>query len=227
MERRLSWTELVESVTNGGVQERETAERALRATLGALGERFTTDESRALAARLPDEVRGVLDEASPDGDFDAPELYRRVWRRDERMSLGAAREHADIVLRALGALLDDGLRMRLVRALPEPMRDLWVAPVRGEPPPHPQPPSRRARGVETLAQGHPGSRHPLSESAAPSGHAHSVARNDDPHAETKLSTSHGLTQEGLGETLATGHPPAPARPISEANDDFVTRRRER
>jgi uncharacterized protein (DUF2267 family) len=219
MSNRISWAVLVDGVMSGGVPDRETAERALQATIAVLGERFTNDESRALATMLPDELGHVLDAASHESDFDASELYRRVWRRDGRLSLGMAKEHADIVLRALGDALDDDLRGRLVRALPPPTQDLWRAPVRGAPPPHPQASSKRAPPVTTLAIGHPGSRHPLSESAPPAGHSHSIARSDEPHADTKLSSSHGLTQEDLGETLATGHPPGPARPISEANDD--------
>ena len=199
----------------------EAAERAIHATLEVLGERLTADEAHALAARLPSDLEHLLDEAAYEGDFDATELYRRVWEREKReeTSLGMAKEHADIVLRAVGTALDEDLCARLVRALPEPVGALLLAPVRGAPPPHPHAPSKHAPAVASLAHGRPGSRHPLSEAAPRSGHAQSVARSDDPHADTKLSSSHGLTQEELGETLATGQPPGPTRPISETSDD--------
>jgi hypothetical protein len=56
-------------------------------------------------------------------------------------------------------------------------------------------------------------------------HSHSVAANDNPHGDTKLSSSRGTTQEREHETLAEGHPSSkrsiseahPARPLSEAH----------
>jgi hypothetical protein len=73
-------------------------------------------------------------------------------------------------------------------------------------------------GLTTLATGRPGSRHPLSESPPPAGHTHSAARSDDPHAETKLSSARGLTQERHDESLSTGRPPQPAHPVSGTSD---------
>jgi hypothetical protein len=46
-------------------------------------------------------------------------------------------------------------------------------------------------------------------------HSHSVAANDNPHGETKLSSSRGTTQEREHETLAEGHPGA-KHPLSDA-----------
>jgi hypothetical protein len=42
-----------------------------------------------------------------------------------------------------------------------------------------------------------------------------MAKSDDPHADTKLSSSQGLTQERFEESLATGKPPGPVHPVSD------------
>jgi hypothetical protein len=65
----------------------------------------------------------------------------------------------------------------------------------------------------TLATGRPGSRHPVSEAHEDRAHTESIARSDDPHGDTKLSSSRGLTQERLRETLAEGRP-GPEHPVS-------------
>jgi uncharacterized protein (DUF2267 family) len=201
----------------GGIPDQATAERSLRATLGSLGQRLTDDEAAALAGQLPKELARVLDQSEYDGDFDAAEFYERVRRREKTLP-GLEREHADIVLRALGEVLDLEVRAGLIRALPDAIGQRLLAPELGPPPPHPT--ATHAPSLSTLARGRPGSRHPVSEAAAPaSGQTHSVARSDNPHGDTKLSSAHGLTQERLDETLATGQTPGPTRPISEANDD--------
>jgi hypothetical protein len=66
-----------------------------------------------------------------------------------------------------------------------------------------------------IASGRPGSTRPLS-AANPRvlEHRHSVARNGDPHGDTKLSSARGLTQEREGETLAAARPGPGLRPIA-------------
>jgi len=44
-------------------------------------------------------------------------------------------------------------------------------------------------------------------------HRHSVARSDDPHADSKLSSARGLRQEREQRTLASGRPGS-RRPLS-------------
>jgi uncharacterized protein (DUF2267 family) len=216
MATRISQAELLDKVMQGGIPDPAIAEQALRATLLVLGERLTDDEASAVAATLPEKWARVVDQSEYDRDFDDDEFYDRVGRR-EKTSLGVAREHADVVLRAASEALDEGLRTRLLRALPEAIGRRLRAPEIGEPPPHPASP--HAPRLATLARGRPGSEHPLYEGAPPAGHSHSVARNEDPHRETKLSSGRGLTQERFDETLATGRPPRPARSLSDANDD--------
>jgi len=193
-----------------GLPDRLTAELALRATLGALAARLTKDEAEALSARLPPMLARVVELVEYEGDLDADTIYERVGRRSGTPTR-IAREQADVVLAALAEHLDDELKRRLVRALPEPIAERFREHDEGEPPPHPivvAPPA------STLATGRPGSRRPLSEARPERAHAESIARSDDPHAERKLSTSRGLTQELLGRTLATGRPPRPSRSIA-------------
>ncbi len=207
---------LLEKIMSRGIPDRAVAERAARATLAVLGERLTEDEASALASRLPEELGSVVQRSEYDSDFDAAEFYERVRRR-ERGTPGGAREHADIVLRAVGESLDDAVRSRLLRALPDALGQRLVATAPGEPPAYPE--AKHAPRLSTLASGRPGSHHPLSEASPPRGHTHSVVCNDNPHGDTKLSSSEGLTQERLRESLSTGKPPQPDRPIYEASDD--------
>lgn len=66
--------------------------------------------------------------------------------------------------------------------------------------------SQKPQG-HTLADGKPGSRHPLSEANPSHGQSHSVAESANPHADTKLSSSKGTTQEREKEDLAEGKSP--------------------
>jgi uncharacterized protein (DUF2267 family) len=205
----------VSAVMGAGIPERRLAERVVRATVAVLGERLTTEEAQTLRRALPDDLGRILERSEYDSDFAAAEFYERVRRRADTTP-GIARESVDVVLRSIGSTLEAGASRRLARVLPENLgRQLTPREV-GAPPPHAAAPHGR---LTTLASGRPGSRHPLSEAALPTGQTHSVAANPNPHAETKLSTSRGLTQERLRETLATGHPPGPERPIANTTDE--------
>lgn len=191
----------------GGGADESAAEQALRATLIVLGQRLTDDESRALRTDLPEKLAAVVAQSEYDGDFDAAELYERVRRRQPELSAGMARERTEVVLRVLTGVLSDEVVQRLVRALPADLgRHLLPIEV-GEPPPHARPAREpQSAHVTTLAHGRPGSTRPLSEARALPGHTHSVAENADPHADTKLSSSRGFTQERHRESLASGRP---------------------
>jgi len=210
MPSRVALQTLVEHVRQGGIPDWCAARKALGATLGTLGTRLTDDEASALASRLPPELARVVEEEDYDHDFDAEELYERVCRRTGAPP-GLAREQTDIVLRAMGEVLDASILSRLTRVLPEPCTRNFRARPSGAPEPHAARSSSAPK--TTLAAGRPGSSHPLSEGAPPGAHSQSVAMSDDPHAETKLSSSRGLTQERLDETLATGRPPKPPRTL--------------
>jgi hypothetical protein len=108
--------------------------------------------------------------------------------------------------------LDDDERRSLVHHLPAALGVLFALPEPSPPAAH-RPSSRPAGHPRTVAEGHTGSNRPLSESAPERAHAHSVAKNPNPHADTKVSSSEGPTQEREDETLASGRPAR--RPLSE------------
>lgn len=84
-----------------------------------------------------------------------------------------ALESVQVALRSLGEMLDGEMYDRLVRVLPAEMSQHLRPRDCGEPPPH-----ASARGSD-LATGRPG-------------HHESVVESDNPHADTKISSSHGL-----------------------------------
>jgi uncharacterized protein (DUF2267 family) len=191
------------------------AERAIAVTARVLGQRLLSSECVAVAGALPAPVAGRLLRTAYERDFDLDELYDRV-ARGEGIQPGFGREHAQAVCQAIGTALPHEVRLRLQRHLPAEMAFLFEPHDAGAPPPRP---ARADPAVEpgagtTLATGRPGSRHPLSEGRADRAHQGSVARSDDPHADTKLSSARGLTQERLGESLASGQP-GPAHPVSQ------------
>ena len=195
-----------------GLSDRADAMRAIRATLVALGERLRDEERDALARELPASLRGLLDRAAYAGDFDRDELFARVARHGG-LDRGCALEYAEVVLGALAAELPWETLTRLRKELGPA-----IAPLLAEP----EAPPVIAKGSSprsgsTMASGRPGSRHPLSEARLDRAQTGSVAREENPHAATKLSSSRGLTQERLEETLAAGHPGA-ARSLAETKE---------
>jgi hypothetical protein len=57
----------------------------------------------------------------------------------------------------------------------------------------------------TLAEASASSSRPLYAAQPQRAQSESVARSDNPHGETKLSSARGLTQEREDETLAAAH----------------------
>ncbi|HVJ94701.1 MAG TPA: DUF2267 domain-containing protein [Labilithrix sp.] len=211
----ISSATLVERVIHDGLPDAISAKLAVMATLRVLGESLTEDEARALTAALASDLADIVTRSEYETDFDSAEFYERARRR-MNVAPVAAREGVDIVMRSLGDMLDDTLRVRLARALPHPVGERLFRSSFGEPPPHPAP--IRAASHATLASGKPGSRHPLSEAAPKAAQTHSVALSEEPHRDTKLSSSEGLTQERLDDSLAKGRPPAAQRSIANARD---------
>lgn len=196
-----------------GLDTTRQAAAALRATLAVLGQRLPQPERDAFGRALPERARVWLQARRFRGEFDVPELFDRV-RRAEGVTLGFAREHAEVVCRVCGAVLPDELRQRLERELPPSWSELFFPPAvpeaEGAPPGRPSPGNLR----RTLATGRPGGSHPMSESRPPSDVQSESVASADPHESSKLSTARGTTQERLGETLASAHPGA-ERPLSD------------
>lgn len=207
--------DLVERALRDGFLDHGTAARAVDATLGAFGVCLARDEARALAGALSHRLAGLVEGADRRADGDVGAFFARVSER-EGVPVGLAREHASIVLRALGVGLDPALRARLSRVLPEELAAMLAPRAPSTPPAHPHP--SHAPPLTTLASGRPGSHHPMSASKPPAAHQHSVVAATNPHGDSKLSSAHGLTQEQLRESLATGTA-LRGRPISEAKDE--------
>lgn len=195
-------------------ESREQAEWAISATLATLGELLYEDEVRALAEHLPPSIGRRLEGHPHAGDFDRRELYDRVARR-EGTALGFGIEHVEVVCRVVGEAQPEEVRARLCRHLPKDLAELFCAP------PAPQPPPPRVHHAQeermTLASGRPGSAHPLSESRPPLAQRHSVVLAENPHEDSKLSSSSGLTQERLDESMA-GARPEHGRSLSEGRE---------
>ncbi|MFP2930696.1 DUF2267 domain-containing protein [Pyxidicoccus sp. 3LG] len=194
-----------------GLADSHEAARTARAVLDLVGQQLGRKALQVLAEDLPAPVMGMLGDGAHGQDFDLEELHARVAGR-EHVRPGFAVEHTEIVCQVLAEALSEGGLHRLRENLPGPLAALFTP--RG----HREQfeyvhldPFRR----HTLAEGQPGSQHPVSSARADRAHTHSVARSDDPHADTRLSSASGLTQEREHETLATGHPGARLAPGEE------------
>ena len=201
----LAEQQIVERLLESGpfANEAETR-RALRVCLEVLGSLLTSDERALVGGELSPELAQMLHGASPHRRAELHEFAGRI-AQSEGVPWGVAVEHAEMVCRAVGNALSPSTRQRLVRGLPqlarlfEPLERPEIAPL---------PEERRPDTVPNdLAEGRPGGTLPLA-SADPRylAHRHSVVRSVDPHAETKLSSAHGLRQEQDEHTLALGRP---------------------
>jgi uncharacterized protein (DUF2267 family) len=201
-------------VRDRGLGDERRAHRAIMATLEALGARVPAPEREALARALPLKLARAVSAERFRGTGSAADLYAAVVR-SERVHGGFAHEHVQIVLVALGELLPEELVTRLERAVAPSIAELLAGAPRAASEPAPHRTSSSARH-HTLATGKPGSRHPVSESPPPPPQSESVAAQN-PHADTKLSSAHGETQERERESLSTSHPRT-ARTIAESRD---------
>jgi uncharacterized protein (DUF2267 family) len=192
-----------------GLSGPEEAARTVRAVLEVIGERLNWPVIQAVVEDLPAPLAASLRGVIPHQVFNLAELHARVASRTG-VRLGVAVEYTDVVCQVVAEALAPGTLHRLHEALPEPMSVLFTPREPGERFEHVHLDSSR----HTLAEGRPGSRHPLSEARPERAQSHSVVREDNPHEDTKLSSTTGLTQEREQETLATGHPGS-ERPVSE------------
>jgi uncharacterized protein (DUF2267 family) len=186
------------------------AARAARALLQVLGGLLTQDERVALARELPAELVRLLAIGLPQPNVDWTEFHRRV-AQVEGVPLALAIEHSEVVCRALCEALAPSTRQHLQTTLPK-LAGLFELPTDIERPLSEA--HRSSSAPNDLAEGRPGGASPIATSDLRSlAHRHSVARSDDPHADTKLSSARGLRQEQGEHTLAAGRPGS-RRPIS-------------
>ncbi len=197
----------VDEVANRAVLPLEgQAEGAIEVTLEVLGRHLADAHAAQVARRLPDSIAQFLRRRRFERDVEPDEFYREIAER-AGVPIGFAREHAQVVCQVLAEAVGVEGRQHLRVHLPHAMAELFTP--RGSsnppPPPHVHPHVVSPGEGHTLASGRPGSTTPL-YTAVSAGHRDSIARSDDPHAHTKLSSAQGLSAEQHHETLASGKP---------------------
>lgn len=184
-----------------------------RTILAVLTEQLPLRDRSSFVGKLPPaSPRPTWEAGQAPGDSLAL-FYERVAAR---AGLPAARavEASQVVCAALAELLDADSRRWLTARLPAELIVLLEPhehPARAPESPHAQ------RRYPTLAEGRPGSKHPLSEAHWERAQHDSVARSDNPHGDTKLASSPGPTQSRENETLAEGDP-RPERPLGTGKE---------
>jgi len=189
-----------------GLRTAREARRAIGATLGALRCALDDLDAAAVAAELPGGLARVVERSAPAVVRSAKALYAETERR-ERVGLGFAMEHAQVVLQGLAERLDPGLVSRLRKSLPADVAALLKrrrAPA--PPPPHVhEHPARRETPIQTLSRSRPGASETIAEARGALAHRASVARTSEPHADRMVSSARSTRPGREDETLATSH----------------------
>lgn len=188
---------------HAGLRNAREAERAVRATLGAMASVLAEDDAHALSAALPHDVRKCLSRRPAPDVGTLEDLYAEEQRR-ERVEPGFAREHTQTVLEVLATAVDPELIERLRKHLPADIASLLrPREAEEEPPPHVHAhPAHRPSPVQTLSRSKAGTAEPIADAAHPLAHAGSVARSDAPHAERMVETARSTRPAREDETLA-------------------------
>jgi len=174
----------------GSIDQEATARRAALAVLHALGLRLPAPEAAALAS-LGGELAAPDEAAAARGPGPAVATALGLGPADAARVADAA---IVVLLEHLGAHAT-----AVHAALPPELR-----PAPPTPPPDARP-ERAGHPTEdrTLAGGRPGHRAPLADAAAERAHQHAIARSDDPHADTRLSSARA-PGAAPGRSLADG-----------------------
>lgn len=192
-----------------GLADEAAAAVVIEATLESIGEALLRPERTAIAASIPAPLGEMLSRRPIVPERDAAGFYASVAER-AGLAPAFAMEHAQVVCRAVAESLAPELRRRLVRDLPDGFRELFEIPEPSAPPAerlHHSPKSTPP--AATLAEGRPGSSHPVSESAPDRAHSESVARSPDPHEGSKISSAQGDASDAIADAHSAGK-----RPIS-------------
>jgi uncharacterized protein (DUF2267 family) len=208
--------ELLRRVRQRAGLDQRGAELAVVATFAAIGRTLDSlDPPQPLAlvdvaAMLPPRFATLLREGAKAG---GPAQFLAAVAEREQLTLGQAKEHAQVVCETFAGMLDPRRLTALRERLPAEIAALWQP---YEPPPELPQTARHPRHGSTLATGRPGSNHPLSEAAPRAGQPHSLPVTDDPHADTRLASTKGPSPERDRETLANGKPGS-TRPVSDGH----------
>ncbi len=190
------------------------AEGAIEVTLETLGRHLPDPHAAEVARHLPQPIAQFLRRERFQNNVEPDEFYREIAMR-AGVPVGFAREHAQVVCQVLAEAVGVEGRQHLHVHLPPAMAELFTPRRSSSPPPaHVHPHLVQPGEGHTLASGRPGSTNPV-YAAVSAGHRDSIARSDDPHAGTKISSAHGLSAEQHHETLASGKPGS-KRSLSDA-----------
>lgn len=197
-------------------EDESLARHAVDATLKSLRRGLVDDEADWLSLDLGPELAAPLVREIYAGGLSLDEFYRWVGRFSG-LRRSVAKEQAQVVCRALTECLSPAAVARLRRSLPE-LASLFTIPeperpasgphlLRDEPGPDHTLAGGRSGGDRPLYDARPASNIEEAGARSSRSHSHSIAASDDPHADTKLSSSHGLTQERDHRSLSTARPP--------------------
>ena len=173
-------------------------ERGCEIVLAAFGASMPAADRELFVQELPSSLHPKLKQAS-----DSVALPIEQQLVTSGLKLGQAREMIASVCHVLAEVLSDDTLARLHESLPDAVAAFLVRPA----PESTVMTSRGAHAYATLAEGRPGSDTPVSEARADRTQPDSVVA-ENPHADTKLSSSTGSTQERDHETIAEGQPAA-------------------
>jgi uncharacterized protein (DUF2267 family) len=198
--------------TDAGFQTFAEARLAIRSAMGALACALDDEDAHALELAVPAKVARPLRRPSSTVVRSVHGLYVEAERR-ERVGLGFAIEHAQVVYRVLARRLDPELVARLRRHLPPDIAELL-----GDRPPEEEAPSHvRVHPTlvppppQTLARARPGSAEPIAGTRHALAHEGSVARSPAAHAARMVETARSTRPAREDETLASART-GPSRP---------------
>jgi uncharacterized protein (DUF2267 family) len=186
-----------------GFRTAREARRAIGAALGALRCALDDVDAPAVAAELPKELARVLERSTSKTVRNVEALYTETERR-ERVGLGFAMEHAQVVLQVLAERLAPELVSRLRKRVPA---DIAALLKRRRPPAEPPPyvhahPEHRETPIQTLSGSRPGASETIAEAHAELAHAASVARTSSPRADRMVASARSTRPGHEDETLA-------------------------
>jgi uncharacterized protein (DUF2267 family) len=190
--------------TRAGLRTTKEAKRALGAALGALGCALDDQDARAVSKELPPRFAKMLARSTANVVGSVEALYAEADRR-ERVGLGFAMEHTQVVLQVLAKQLDPEVVARLRSRLPSDIASLLRdrSPF-SEPPPYVHAHAERGPApVQTLSRARPGTAEPIAETGHELAHAGSVARARAPHMEAMVETARSTRPGREDDTLAT------------------------
>ena len=182
------------------------AARITRVVLAGIGGYLSPGARQLVAGELPPALGAVVLAGS---DLGRP-IEEHVLALDLTLgselgpNLGHARELIASVCRVLVEELSTDALGAIRAAVPSTLAALLEPSTTSEAPPQ----AGSGRPRDTLAEGRPGSHHPVSSAHGAGVQSESIAAGN-PHAATKLSSTTGSTQERHHETIAEGRPGSP------------------